>query len=102
MLDALHEIDKDPEFNHKLVSAIRSKTIRNGIIDVSACNHVNAASVIEVHHADRLVPVLVGGNTGQVVEGVSIGFRDGDMELLRALAAKLGYRIGKIPAKVFK
>jgi hypothetical protein len=107
LLDALHEIDKDPEFGHKLASAISKKSIRKGIIDVSALNHVNAASVIETHHADRLVPVLVGGNIGAVVEGVSISYRDGDTELrdivlLRALAAKLGYRISKILAKVRK
>ena len=98
MLDALHAIERDAEFGAKLSRAISRSVCQGAPTDVSACNHCNAATVIEAHHADRLVPVLVGGNNGQVV-GVSVRHDDGPEELLRALANHLGYRLARKPTR---
>jgi hypothetical protein len=65
--DALHYIERDPDFGKKLVAAIMSVGCYNKPVDVSAMGHRNAASVIECHHADHDVYVKVGGNYGEVV-----------------------------------
>jgi hypothetical protein len=100
MNDALDDIRQDPDFGKKLVSAA-SAAIDGKRHDVSALGHVNAATVIETHHADHIVPVLIGGNTGQVVKGTYIGWADDEKEitLLRQLAEKHGMRLSKKPAR---
>jgi hypothetical protein len=65
--DALHQIENDPEFGRNLARAIMRVSGRGGKMDVPAGNHCNAAEVIESHHADWMVYVRVGGNTGEVV-----------------------------------
>ena len=73
--DALTQIENDPEFGKKLVKVIRERTILEKIVDgrgrissyVQAGNHVNAASVIETHHADLTALVAIGGNYGNVL-----------------------------------
>jgi hypothetical protein len=65
--DALDEIENDPNFGKKLVSAISKVGIGNKGVDVSALNHCNAARVIESHHADYDVYVKVGGNNAKVI-----------------------------------
>jgi tagatose-1,6-bisphosphate aldolase non-catalytic subunit AgaZ/GatZ len=73
--DALTQIEKDPEFGKKLVKVIRERALLEKIVDgrgrissyVSAGNHMNAASVIETHHADMTAVVAIGGNYGTVL-----------------------------------
>lgn len=66
--DALEAIGKDVEFGKKLRNAITGISIRDPktrrVIDVSAGSHVNAAEVVEAHHADDMRLVAVGGNLG--------------------------------------
>jgi hypothetical protein len=99
MNDALHEIREDPEFGRKLSEAIAAFSHRNPHLrDVSAGCHVNAAHVIETHHADGVAVVAVGGNTG-VYLGYGGGWgnmRSGEEEkILQALADSLGYELKK-------
>lgn len=68
--DALDQIRDDPEFGKKLYDAV----LKSGAfypekrpIFVRAGNHVNAATVVETHHADGLMIVAVGANGGRVV-----------------------------------
>jgi hypothetical protein len=77
MVDALDAIKNDPEFGKKLADAIQhvaayqhSDHFRYGQGDVAAHSknggiHTNAATVIEVHHADHDIFVRVGGNMGK-------------------------------------
>lgn len=66
--DALSSIENDPEFGAKLARAVRAAIERSKCpIDVSAGNHCNAALVVETHHADQEVTVLVGRNFGRVL-----------------------------------
>ena len=72
MLDSLSCIAKDKDFGAKLSDAIMEQNMNNkNITDVMATDgkaiYCNAASVIEVHHADFDVYVKVGGNTGEVI-----------------------------------
>ena len=65
--DELDQIENDPNFGKNLVEAIRELPTGRKNIDVRAGNCVNAASVVESHHADFDVLVKVGGNLGEIV-----------------------------------
>jgi hypothetical protein len=97
--DALHDIEDDKDFGAKLVSAILSLSVKNGPVDVRAGNHCNAALVVETHHADMLVPVVVGGNWGTEIKDAAMYYENTDearsWQLLQNLAEKLGYRLVK-------
>lgn len=90
--DALHEIEKDPEFGSKVAKAIRALSVKEGPIDIRAGGHVNAASAVETHHADGINLIAVGGNCGTDL-GYSGNYRAQPEDLLRELARKLGYQI---------
>jgi hypothetical protein len=93
MNDALNAIKRDPGFGESLSKACL-EVIRGKRVDVSSNGHVNAATVLESHHADHLVPLLVGGNTGYVIEDCWLNYRDSsDEALLKVLAKKLGYTL---------
>lgn len=68
MVDALNEIEHDHDFGQKLADAVLKSAMFKQPVDVGAGCHVNAATVIEVHHADFDVTVKVGGNYGQVLK----------------------------------
>ena len=96
MMDGLQNIEQDPDFGKKLSQACRAAGSRP--VDVSALGHVNAATVIETHHADHTVVVAVGGNYGTVL-GHSGGYRHHEesdkVRILKELAAEMGYDIHK-------
>jgi hypothetical protein len=83
--DALHDIENDPDFGKNLAKAVRGLAVRDGYQDVPALNHVNAATVIESHHADSLKAVLVGGNIG-----IDLGYAGHYSLDLATFAAKKG------------
>jgi hypothetical protein len=64
--------------------------------DVSALGHVNAATVIESHHADLTTLVAVGGNYGTLF-GTALGYahhKDEDkLDVLKQVANEMGYRL---------
>lgn len=104
MNDGLSAIESDPEFTKRLAKAIREihhlqHELGSRGIDVEAMGHVNAATVIETHHADQMQPVLIGGNTAHVIGDTYIRWSSDHMEedLLRALATKHGYDLHKKP-----
>jgi hypothetical protein len=98
--DALGSLREDKDFGDRLASAISGLSV-NREKDVRIGNHVNGCRVIETHHADNLVPILVGGNMGYVIEGTYINWSSGSMELdlLHELAIKHGFRLSKKPKK---
>lgn len=99
MNDSLHAIQDDPDFGKKLVGAIMKKTITRDPIDVSALGHCNAATVIETHHADCMVPVLVGANMGRELVDGCVGWGHDEVaqeiQMIRQLAEKHGFRLTK-------
>lgn len=100
VVDALDQIEKDPEFGKKLAAAVRNIDLlqMHGLnrADIAAGNHSNAASVVEKHHADQTALVSVGGNMGHV-QHTSYGWRHhekaGQEKLLREWASKLGFDV---------
>lgn len=111
MNDSLHDIEKDPEFGKNLAQAIKSESIRHyrpGSQYVRALGSANAAEVIESHHADGQVAVVVGGNCGEVL-GYAGTCRNGNeyvkdeterkTQYLKRLAHELGFRLVKLPKK---
>jgi len=77
--DALSDIQTDPDFGRKLAEACLS-AIHRKKVDVPAGGCVNAATVIETHHANEFVTVRVGGNTGEVVVGERLQERVEELE----------------------
>lgn len=57
--DALADIRDDPEFGKKLYNAVLKASIGEKT-DVSAGCYINAATVIETHHADGVAVVAMG------------------------------------------
>jgi hypothetical protein len=99
--DALSNIEHDKDIGKKIADGV-SKLIYGKPVDVSAGNHCNAIYLIESHHADFAVPVIVGGNYGFPLS-TSISWQvkpeDADMAMLRALAQKLGYTVSRKPSR---
>lgn len=98
MNDALDGISKDSELGRKIDKAISSCSFDKQV-DISCGPYVRAMTVIETHHADNLVPVLLGGNTGHKINDIwlSRSVDDSELDLLKKLAHKLGYRLSKKP-----
>jgi len=103
MNDSLHAIEKDKEFGAKLVAAVL-EAVHGKRVDVSAGGletglHCNAATVIESHHADTMVPVLIGANSGRELVGGAVGWSHDHQQqerlMLEQLADLHGYRLVK-------
>ena len=96
--DALEMIEKDPDAGKKIAGAVRELHIRHPV-DICMGNHVNAMTVLETHHADTIAPILLGANTGHVIDGChfhwSRDFEEWEKELLQLLAKKHGYTLRK-------
>lgn len=92
--DALSYIERDVNFGKNLVETIHYQSVNSSPKDVSSLNHCNAATVIETHHADILVPVAIGGNSGRVLKGTSF-YSASDEMLLRQMADSMGFELHK-------
>ncbi len=94
--DGLDQIERDPDFGKNLAHAVLELNVKKPQY-VRAGNHCNAVMLVEHHHADHMVLVLVGRNQGTVITEVSTGWQDPNPELtlLKALATKHGYQIRK-------
>lgn len=98
--DALGDIAKDAEFGAKVRDAVDRLTLRmhtHGIDIQSGCS-VNAATVIESHHADETAIIAVGGNCASVWFDVAGSDHHEDEFVLRALreiADFMGYKLVK-------
>lgn len=96
MNDALSGIETDPDFGKKLASATRRVAL--GIpVDVTAGGFCNAATVLETHHSAYCTVMLIGGNFGLQLPGVTSNWdsKTPEMDLLTKLAEKLGYSLRK-------
>lgn len=95
--DALHRIEDDVEFGKKISRAAQEVMIRSEPIEIRSGNHMNAATVIETHHADMTAVLAVGQNYGQVLTTSAVWPRDHDSKvaILKQLAHELGYNIRK-------
>lgn len=97
--DALNAIKEDKSFGESLYNAAIMVESR-GPQDIPSGNHANAARVIETHHADRLVAVVVGGNDGEPLGHAGpwplMRDEEGNKErMLKNLADEMGYRLVK-------
>jgi len=104
LTDALGDIKKDPDFGKNLVDAVlaRGFGVNTRGVDVSARGYVNAACVLEIHHADYFTLVAVGGNHGVVLGHSSVDYPDTNekkVKMLREIADKLGYRLCLKPSR---
>lgn len=99
--DALGSIEKDTEFGKKVANAVNLLHRANNIDIPSGCN-VNAATVVETHHADSTAILAFGGNNVSVLHE-TYGYRHNDpdfkLRLLKELAESLGYTVVKKPKK---
>lgn len=104
LLDALGEIEKDKDFGKNVAEAISRVSLRpqKNMVDIRSGNHLNAASVVESHHADSTVVLAVGGNCGSVL-ATTYGWQHTDKlfreRLLRQMADEAGFRLVRKTAK---
>jgi len=110
--DALDMIKNDPKFGENLYYAIIGLA-RGEQIDVPARSYAPdgtirgsygcAATAVESHHADDTAVIAVGGNCaselGRFYYTGYHGDDEGKLDILRQLAARMGYRIVKNSAK---
>jgi hypothetical protein len=100
--DAVDAIGKDKEFGQKVHDAVLRCGSRNKQINIPSGPNINAATIIESHHADSSVLLAVGGNCASVLTSV-FDFRhnteETQVKLLRELADKLGYTISRKRSK---
>jgi hypothetical protein len=98
--DALNYIKDDKSFGASLYDAALTFPRLDG--DIRSGMYVNAARVVDVHHADYITPIFVGAGTGVVIPA-QIGFApnetqdDRNIRMLKELARVLGYRVSRIP-----
>ncbi len=97
MNDALTDIKNDPKVGEAIHEAVLGLH-RGGLRDISAGSSCNAMTAIEQHHADHLVAVAVGGNSGHIL-GPAGFYRATPEESLQELARARGYRLVKMPGK---
>lgn len=95
--DALNTIDREPEEFSKLISR------KMGSLDVGEFgfgNHANGFSIPHIGHADEQVLLAVGGNYSTKLVShhnwrPGHHTEEGQLQMLKALAHKLGYDIRK-------
>jgi len=106
--DALHDIEQHgDEFAANLVSAIlRVGAGREETVDVPCGCHANAAIVVDSHHADQQVAMIVGGNLGQRIGrgyaghwSLNMSKAEDRLKVLRTLAEAEGYTLRKKPQR---
>jgi hypothetical protein len=99
MNDYLHNIQEDKNLGDKIWNAVTDRMI-NIPRSISCGGAVEAIKVIETHHSSIYYPVLVGGNTGELVTSpVALNSENLKLALLKSLANELGYRVSKKPIK---
>jgi hypothetical protein len=96
--DALHTIEKDPEIGAKIGSGIAMAHRMGGDIAAHSSNgtHIGAIQVLPSQHADYVQIIAIGGNCIRRL-GSSAKWEPED--LLRDLAAELGYSLRKKPTR---
>lgn len=102
--DALGDIERDPEFGRKVSQAVSKLSLPEEYrsawgVDVSAGCSVNAATVIETHHADSISIVAFGRNEGIVLAKhlYAYGTESQEIRVLKALADQHGYVLHRKP-----
>lgn len=98
-LDQLYWIETDPNFGKSLSLSVMQCGGRG-----EARPGPHGTMVVEMHHADQLVPVIVGGNSGTVIPAyVGINPNESNeatnLRVLKEMARVLGYRVSKVPKK---
>lgn len=89
--DALHYIKDDKDFGAKVYEAARNVYSERKPQEVHS-GLVNAATVIETHHADTNTIVAFGGNRGLFLGHA--GFSNATPEeMLKDLANQMGFRL---------
>ena len=101
--DGMHEIANDPTLAKRMAQASATAHMIGKAVDVSAGNHSNAVSVLPSAHADIVQVIAFGGNHATILGSFMNGGHhytiDDQIELVRKLADKLGYRLTKKAAK---
>lgn len=94
MNDCLDNIKNDSDIGYKIWYAVSKH--HSKIIEIDSGGACGALKIISSNHNSSFVPVLVGGNTGMVVDiNISLTSENYKLDLLKSLADKLGYKISK-------
>ncbi len=95
--DAMGALETDLDFGKRLHGAILALSVSTKPIDVAIGNSVRGCLVVETHHADQCIPILVGGNYAWPIEKCFVRWSasDPEFQLLQSLADKHGYVLHK-------
>lgn len=103
--DALGTVDREPEKFAKLVSGKMGQAGMGEEASFGFGNHANGFAIPHIGHADEMAVIAVGGNYATRILRYHAGHRhmhhedEGQVEILKRLADKLGYSIRKKPKK---
>lgn len=103
--DMVHTIKDDPKFGEKVYQAVLQVDMAKPGELVPIYSHGQLSGrvgeAVETHHADTVVPVLVGAQQIRALPEASTSWghdnRAVEEAILRRLAEKLGYRVSKKP-----
>jgi hypothetical protein len=84
LVDQLSAIENAPNFGKQLADAVRAKLNDPNERHIRAPYVAGQTTVIEAHHADHMMIVAVGGNTGRVI-GCGGGYRAEPDEMIKWL-----------------
>jgi hypothetical protein len=84
LVDQLITIERTPDFGKQLADAVRQRLNDPNDRYGRAPYVAGQTQVIEAHHADHMMVVAVGGNTGQVL-GWGGGYRSDPDEMIKWL-----------------
>jgi hypothetical protein len=84
LVDQLSTIEKTPDFGKQLADAVRQRLNDPNDRYGRAPYVAGQTQVIEAHHADNMMIVAVGGNTGQVL-GWGGSYRSDPDEMIKWL-----------------
>jgi hypothetical protein len=107
-MDAVDQIQKDPEFGKKVYDACCTIAgSRRSPVSISSGGYHSAAVAVDCHHADWHQVMIIGGR-GAIICNAGTNWQqdetDEDVQLraLKSLADSLGYRVSKKPSKKLK
>jgi hypothetical protein len=104
-MDAVDGIKTDPKFSENLYYALLKGSTQRQLVSVPIGGYTSGAVVVESHHGDLIVPVMIGAPGGMAIPEAAVHYNPNNVEgcyieLLKNLADHYGYRLIRKSNKV--
>lgn len=101
--DAIDGLKTDPNVGHRIFEAIitsdRPENRKRGFTDFPIGNYCNGGLVLPSRHADDIQVIAFGRNYAKVLGVTWHANMEEPLEVIKALADQMGYRLVKKPAR---